>query len=157
MVALRIGRAGVALDGAKLRIGRAGLDGTAVIAPKLRVGRGGLTGVAAVIVAPIAPQTVEPETTVIVTAALLGGGSVDSWTWRVASGLSVSLVGSGDTRSFVARSTMPPAGGQTVLGVRATVAGTTSPEVMVTITYLPQLSWLYDGSQWVGRRLAVAL
>lgn len=157
MAALRWGRAGLASEGPKLRVGRAGVDGTAAVTPKLRVGRAGVTGTAAVLVAALAPQTVEPETLVSLTASLVGGGSADSWTWRVVTGMPVSFSGTGASREFIAPSTLPPGGGTTVIGVRATVGGTTSPEVTVTITLRPQLSWQYNGTQWVGRRPAVAL
>jgi len=155
MVTLRTGRAGLTLDAAKLRVGRAGLTGTGSSIPKLRVGRAGLTGTAAVMVNPITPQTVEPEITVTVTATLSGAGS-PTWTWRVVSGIPVSFGGSGATRTFVSPSVMPP-GGSTVIGVTATVGGTTSPEQTVTITYLPQTSWWYDGAQWQGRRPPITL
>ena len=155
MVALRIARAGLAEDAAKLRIARAGLTGTASSVPKLRIAREGLTGVAAVLVNPLTPQTVEPEILVTVTATTPNAGT-PTWTWRVVSGLPVSFGGSGATRTFVSPSVMPP-GGATVLGVTVTIGGTTSPEQTVTITYLPQTSWWFDGTQWQGRRPPVDL
>ena len=157
MAVARWGRAGITLDGIKVRWGRAGLDGTAVVGANLRWGRAGVTGVAAVIVAAIAAQSVEPETTVNITAALSGGGAADSWTWRVVSGQPVSFSGSGASRAFVAPSLMPPAGGSSTIGVTATVGGTTSPERTVVITFLPQTRWQFVGGLWVGRRPAVAL
>jgi hypothetical protein len=142
---------------AVLRWGRAGVDGTAEVTPNLRWGRAGVTGTAALSVAVIAAQSVEPETLVTVVAALVGGGSADSWTWRVVSGQPVSFGGSGNTRTFVAPSLMPPGGGTSTLGVIATVGGTSSPERTVIITYLPQTRWQFVGGVWVGRRPAVAL
>lgn len=157
MAVARWGRAGLAAEGPKVRWGRAGVDGTEVVAPNVRWGRAGVTGVAAVLVAALSPQSVEPESTVTLVASLVGGGSADSWIWRVVSGQPVSFSGSGNTRSWQAPSLMPPAGGNTVIGVSAIKDGTTSQERTVTITYLPQTRWQFVGGVWVGRRPAVAL
>lgn len=133
----------------KVRLGRAELSGTAAIVPKVRYGRLDLAGTAAVLVVPLQPQTVEPESTVNLAAGLVGGGSADSWAWRPISGPSIGILGSGATVSFKAPSAMPP-GTSVVVGVRATVSGTQSPEQTVTITILPQLQWYWTGTVFAG-------
>lgn len=158
MAKLRWGRHALeVLPGVKLRWSRHTLEGTASTGSKLRWGRHALEGTAGVFVNSIAAQTVEPETTVTLTASLAGGGTPDSWTWRRVSGPAVTLVGTGATRQFIAPSGMPPAGATVVVGVIATVAGTSSAEATVMITVLPQLRWQYEGGAWVGARRAVAL
>jgi hypothetical protein len=157
MVTTRWGRAGLEAVAPKIRWGRAGVDGTASTVPKLRWGRAGMTGTAAVLVAVMNPQSVEPEQLVTLTAALVGGGSADSWNFRVSSGQPVSFLGTGATRQWIAPSMMPPAGGSSTIAVSATVGGTTSPERTVVITYLPQTRWQFVGGIWIGRKPAVAL
>lgn len=111
------------------------------------------TGPVAVTVVPPAPVVAEPGTTVEVAAALVGGGAADSWTWRVLSGPAVALTGAGPTRRLVVPSVWPPAQAL-VLGVRATVEGTTSPEATVTVTCLPRLVWARSGNTMVPAPLS---
>lgn len=155
MVTVRVGS--VALKQSadpKVRVGRIALTGTVPSSPKVRVGRVALTGTANISIAPFAPVTAEPESTVTLTATLTEGGVADSYTWRRVSGPAVTFVGSGDTRAFAAPSAMPP-GAEVVIGVTATVGGVTSPERTVTVTVLPQLRWNYQAGAWVGRRPTV--
>lgn len=134
----------------KVRWGHSGLVGTVVEVPTVRWGHVGLVGAAAVVVQPFADVTVEPESTVTITASLAGGGTADSWTFRRVSGPSVGILGSGATRTLTAPSTAPPAGGVLVIGVQATLDGTTSPERLHTINLLPQVSWVWNGEAFVG-------
>ena len=158
MAVLRWGRAGTDTVAPVLRWGRAGTDGTAGSVPKLRWGRAGMTGVGATVLEIIPPQTVEPETIVTVSAPLVGGGFADSYTWRIVSGVPVSFTTvSTGVRTFRAPSVMPPSTAQTVIGVVGVVSGTSTPEVFVTITLLPQLRWYYTPTGWAGQRPPVQL
>ena len=149
---------GVALEtpppAPKLRVHQVQLTGAAPLAPKLRVHGAAITGAAAVIVAVLPDQTVEPESTVTIAASLLGGGAADSWNVRRVSGPSIGIAGSGATRTFTAPSAMPPAGATVVIGVTATLDGVTSPERTCTITVLPQVSWVWNGTTFVGAKHA---
>ena len=140
----------------KARLYRAELSGTAIIipdVPKVRLYRAELSGTAAVLVAPLTGQTVEPLSTVTLTAVLLSAGPADSWTWRRISGPSVGIEGTGATRTFVAPATMD--GTEVVIGVTATKDGVTSNERTVTIAALPQLSWIWDGTAWQAAPISV--
>lgn len=140
----------------KVRWGRSGLEGSVPLVPKVRWGRSAVTGAAAVVVAALPDQTVEPESTVTVAASLLGGGAADSWSFRPVPGsgrtTAIGLSGSGATRTFTAPSAMPPAGATVVIGVTATLDGVTSPERTCTITVLPQVSWVWNGTTFVGAK-----
>lgn len=137
----------------KVRWGRSAFEGTAPTTPKARWGRSALEGTASVVVAPLTGVTDRlPGTSVSFTAALASAGTADLWTWRQVSGPAVSLIGSGASRTFLAPSVMPPDGATVVLGVRATVSGTLSPEVTVSTTVLPQRFWILQAGQWVGKR-----
>lgn len=158
MPALKVSRvAGTGSIAPGLKVSRLGATGTAPSTPALKISRLGGVGTAAVLLNPIAAQTVEPGVLVTLTAVLTGGGSADSYTWRVASGDTVTLDTStpGQAR-FISPSVMDafraPRQGVTTIGVTATLGGITTPERLVTVTTLPQLSWVLNGSgQWVGR------
>nr|WP_167405787.1 hypothetical protein [Sphaerisporangium cinnabarinum] len=136
----------------KLRIHALSISGVAPLAPRLRIHGAAMTGPAAVLLSALPDQTVEPESTVTIAASLVGGGSPDSWTFRRVSGPSVGISGTGATRTFTAPSAMPPAGASVVIGVTATIGGVTSPERTCTITVLPQVSWVWTGTEFVGSR-----
>ena len=136
----------------KVRDYRLDFQGSALSIPKVRDYRLDLSGAAAVIVAVLPDQTVEPESTVTIAASLLGGGAADSWNVRRVSGPSIGIAGSGATRTFTAPSAMPPAGATVVIGVTATLDGVTSPERTCTITVLPQVSWVWNGTTFVGAK-----
>lgn len=135
----------------KLRVHGASVTGTVIATPKLRLFKASLAGVQAVLLAPIPAQSAEPRATVSVTAAPASGTTTpDSYTWRQVSGPTVTLTGSGATRSFSAPSLMPGATALIVLGVKGTVSGADGPEVTVNIAVLPQTRWSWNGSAWVG-------
>jgi hypothetical protein len=140
----------------KVRWGRSALTGTVVVVPKVRWGRSALSGTPAVVLVPLSNQTVEPETVVTVTAALVGGGSADSYTFRRISGAAISFLGSGASRSFYAPSALPP-GTSVTIGVVATIGGVNSVEQTCVITVLPQIRWALSGSTWVGQRPSVPM
>jgi hypothetical protein len=116
----------------------------------VRWGRTLVSGTAAVVVNPIPDQTnLEPESTVTITASLLGGGTADSWVWRVVSGPAVTIVGTGPSVTIAAPSDM--SGASVVIGVKATVGVLQSAEVTTTITSLPQTDWWWSGTDWLPR------
>lgn len=135
---------------ARLRAHGLALSGTTPAIPKLRIRGLTLAGPAAVVVSALAPQVAEPESTVTVTGALVGGGVADSWTFRPISGPSIGLTVAGASATFTAPSTKPPSGAVVVVGVTATLDGTTSPERTCTITLLPQVRWAWTGTVFVG-------
>ena len=101
------------------------------------------SGAAAVIVAAIPdPVEQEPGVTMTVTAALLGGESADTWTFRRVSGLAVGLSNAGPVLTFETPSHIN--GGQVVIGVTATKSGIVSPEVQFTVTVRPQTEWWWN-------------
>lgn len=117
---------------------------------RVRWGRTLVSGTAAVVVNPIPDQTnLEPESTVTITASLLGGGTADSWVWRVVSGPAVTIVGTGPSVTIAAPSDM--SGASVVIGVKATVGVLQSAEVTTTITSLPQTDWWWSGTDWLPR------
>lgn len=84
-------------------------------------------------------QTVEPLTTVTLTAAHIAGAAPSSWAWEVLAG-GVTLTGSGASRQFVAPPTMT---GTTVrVGCTPTGSGKTGTRAEVDITVLPHLVWV---------------
>jgi hypothetical protein len=132
----------------KLRWVRSEASGAAAASPKLRWIRSEAGGALAVIVAPITSQSgLEPETVVTISASLVGGGTADSWTWRPVSGASVGINGTGATVTVAAPSDIN--GASTVIGVRATKDGITSPEATMVVQVLPQTEWLWAGSSWL--------
>lgn len=142
-------------DAPRGRVYRAGVAGTVPAARKGRVYRARALGSAAVIIAPIPAETVEPETTVELTALLVGGTPAESYIWRVASGPDVTLMGSGHTRAFTAPSTL--SGATVVIGVRAVVGSTTSTERLITTTVPPQIVWTrtHTDPVWRGSKITL--
>ena len=144
---------------AKIRWGRAELNGTRPVAPKIRWGRAAVTGSASVTLRPFAPQVdVEPQTVITLTAVTFpGSADPTSYVWRQVSGPAVTFSGSGDTRTFEAPSSMT--GGVVVIGVAGVLAGVTGPEQVASITVLPQLSWIRHpdvaSGAWVGSKVIV--
>lgn len=137
-----------------LRVHRFGMTLVSTATPALRVHRFGMTLVAAVALDPLPTQVVEPGTLVTIKAVPTGGGTLSGYTWRVISG-GVTLLGTGDTRTFIAPSVMPTTptdpGLPVVVGVTGTDGTTTSPERQTTITVRKQLSWTrVPGGSWVG-------
>lgn len=148
------------LDGApggRLRILRGSLD--APPGKRLRILRGAVEGAGALVIRPIATQTVEPET-IVTLAAVLEEGVADTWTWRVVSttpGPAPALATpSAGVCTLRAPSAMPP-GATVVIGVTATIDGRTSTERTVTVAVLPQVRWWYDNGTWRGSRPLVWL
>lgn len=131
------------------RILRSGATATSPVAVHARVLRSAATATVVPVVLAPTGRPVGPGEPVTVTATLQSGGSADSWTWRQVSGPSVTLTGSGPSRTITGPSLMPP-GQAIVLGVRATTGGLQSAEATVTLTVLPQLEWTYTGAAWVG-------
>lgn len=126
----------------------AALDGAAPISGHVRWLRAAVDGAPAVIVNPLPDlANVEPESTVTITATLVGGGTADTWTWRRISGPAIGLFGTGPSVSFPAPSVID--GGTLVIGVTATLAGITSTEDTFSITVLPQTEWLWTGTGWI--------
>lgn len=142
-------------DAPRGRAYRAASTGTVPASRFGRAYRAAVAGTASVLLVPFAPRTVEPMSTVLLTAALVGGGVADSFSWRQISGPTVSFSGSGASRSFPAPSTM--AGDVVVVGVQATVGDTTSAEAIITITVLPQLTWIrtHTDPVWRGSRVSL--
>lgn len=109
--------------------------------------------------AAIPPQVdVEPQETVTVTASPAPGNSAPStYNWRQVSGPTVTLSGTGGTRTFEAPSALN--GTTVVLGVSGTTSGVTGPEQLASVTILPQLSWVrmagVAGGAWVGSKTVV--
>jgi hypothetical protein len=157
---LRIGGASFDLSASspRLRIGGASFDGSLPATGRLRIGGASFDGTVAVILNPLTPATVEPLSTVSLTAVVAAGSATpDSYTWRVVSGAPVSLIGTGGaTVTFAA-----PAhenGTYTVIGVKGINGGVQSPEQTVRIDALPQLHWLLDATgSWIPRESPVFL
>ncbi|MEW1990700.1 hypothetical protein [Microbacterium sp. NPDC078849] len=142
-------------DAPKGRVYRAAASGTAPATRVGRVFRAAMAGTASVIINAFLERTVEPMSTVSVTAVLSTGLPADSYSWRQVSGPAVAFAGSGATRSFVAPSSM--AGTTVVIGVRATVGGTTSEERTLTVKVLPQIVWMRtnDDPVWRGAKITL--
>lgn len=142
----------------KLRLHKITASGTQSTTPKLRLHKITAAGTQAVRIDPIPqPQAAEPGVNIVVTAVLQGDGAADSWTWRRVSGPVATLTPAGASCTIVTPSAMPnpsdtSASIPLVIGVKATLAGTDSPEVTVVVPVLPQTRWTYDGSAWVGAR-----
>lgn len=128
----------------------AGGNGTAPASSRVRWYEAGGNGAAAVKVTPLPDLgNVEPGSTVTVSAALVGGGSADSWAWRVVSGPATGLFGTGPTITLTAPSDIN--GASLVIGAAATLGSTTSPEDTFTVTVLPQTEWYWTGTGWLPR------
>lgn len=157
---LRIG--GVSLAGtavpatSKLRLGGLTVAGPVPLTSRLRVGGLTVAGPTAVIVKALPNLTNgEPGNVVRVTASLVSGGAADSWTWRPVSGPNTAINGTGETVDI----TLPgDFNGTTVtIGVRATVDGTTSPEVTFTISVNAMVNavWSPADQLWFPTRARV--
>jgi hypothetical protein len=108
----------------------------------------GGTGSPAVIVNALPDlANVEPESTITVTATLVGGGTADTWTWRRVSGPTIGIIGTGATVTFTAPSDIN--GATVVVGVTATIDATTSPERTFTVNVLAQTEWWWTGTGWI--------
>lgn len=132
-----------------LRIG--GISASGVVAGgvgRLRLGEIRAAGVVQVVLNPMVDQTVEPLTSLTLTASQTGASPVpDTWTWRVVPGglgSAVTLTGTGATRSFVTP-TDPDLGGYVDIGVIGTYSGTPSVEEICRITVLPHLFYALTG------------
>jgi hypothetical protein len=152
MTVLRVGRIQVSgTEVRRLRIGAITLSGTPPVTTVMRVGKITVSGTAAVRVNATAQAVAGPGETVTITASLADGGSPDSWSWTQVSGPTVTLSGSGGTRTFVCPSVMPP-GSPVVIAITATKSAITSPPAQVSIAVLPQTAWSWDSvaGKWVG-------
>lgn len=124
---------------------------------KIRWYRSEFSGTLSVLVSAIPDlSSVEPEIVISVVANLQGGGTADSWSWRIVSGSVVTLNTNGPNLTFTAPSNLN--GTSFVIGVTATIAGITSPEELFTVSVLPQTEWFWDegASSWVGQRYTYA-
>lgn len=153
----RLRAAGISAAGAAAaaRLRAAGLSaaGAAVTTvARLRAVGISAAGTGTVVINPIAAREAGPMEAVVLLASTQGGASVDSWTWRRISGPVVTLTQLGAQVSLTVPSLTPPNTQTLVLGVTATQGATTSAEVVVNITVLPQLEWTWNAtsSQWVG-------
>lgn len=134
---------------ATLRLFKASLAGNAI--PRLRVVGASLAGSPAVGFVPIAERTFEPGVTCSTTVTPVAGGpTVDTYTWRQVSGPSVTLTGTGATRSFTTPSLMPGATNLIVLGVTGVSGADTGRELTFNVYVLPQTRWSWNGTEWVG-------
>jgi hypothetical protein len=147
---LRIGglSADTAPTAARLRIGGLSGDGVLPATGRLRIGGLSGDGTVAVILNPLTASTVEPLSTVNLTAVVAAGSvAPDSYTWRVVSGATVNLVGTGASVSFAAPA--HPNGTYTIIGVKGIKGGVQSPEQTVRIDALPHLRFKASTSGWV--------
>lgn len=144
---------------ATLRWHRAAAAGTRPVVPTLRWHRAAAAGSALVTLQPFAPLVdVEPQDTVSLTAVPFPGSATpSSYTWRQVSGPAVTLVGTGATRTFEAPSSLT--GGVVVLAVTGALGGVSGPEQRVSVTVVPQLSWIraagVANGAWVGSKVIV--
>jgi hypothetical protein len=141
---------------ARLRIGGLSGDGSLPATGRLRIGGLSGDGTVAVILNPLTGSTVEPLSTVNLTAVVAAGSATpDSYTWRVVSGATVSLVGTGATVSFAAPA--HPNGTFTIIGVKGIKGGVQSPEQTVRIDALPHLRFKASTSGWVAVPVRIPL
>lgn len=99
------------------------------------------------VIGTIAAKTVESLTTTSVTAS--SASTVTTWTWRQISGPTVTLTGTGATRSFVTPA--DPAGATVVLGVTASNPDGTSSEQTATVNVLAhQRFFILSNGSMVG-------
>jgi hypothetical protein len=141
---------------ARLRIGGLSGDGSLPATGRLRIGGLSGDGTVAVILNPLTGSTVEPLSTVNLTAVVAAGSATpDSYTWRVVSGATVSLVGTGASVSFAAPA--HPNGTYTIIGVKGIKGGVQSPEQTVRIDALPHLRFKASTSGWVAVPVRIPL
>lgn len=134
----------------------AGASGAGPEVARTRWVSAGAAGAVAVRLDPIASRTVEPVTTVTITATPAPGSPTpESYVWRRISGASVTLNGSGATRTFLAPAGMPPTGAFVTLGVAGVIGGIPGDEQVFTISTPPCLLWAWErGSKtWAGARM----
>lgn len=146
----------------KVRWGRSAVEGSPAATPKVRWGRSAVEGGAEIALLPFTSITTEPEVLITLTAVLLGGGAADSYEWTQTSGPTVTLNEDEETCTFIAPSyavSGVPTQAVVVIEATATVGVTTSPAQSVTVTALPQMSWIYDSvsATWKGRSPVVFL
>lgn len=133
----------------KVRLYAASSPGTELVIPKVRIYAASLAGSPLVVLNPLTDRTENPERHVTLQATMQGGGFADSYTWRRVSGTAVTLSVDNDTVSFTVPSI--PAPGAVQIGCRATVNGVQSPEVVATITIIPQTVFSrIAGRAWTG-------
>lgn len=82
---------------------------------------------------------VEPKTVVTVTATHTGGTAPDGWAWRQISGPTVTLTGTGASRSFTAPSTFQ--GAAVVIGCTPAAGASVGTEDAITVNVTPQPMW----------------
>jgi len=151
MAKLRVYKAALAGINPALRVYTVSADGSIPSVPKLRVYKISGAGTVAVGFNSIDDRTFEPMTTCTTTVtALTGAPTIDTYTWRQVSGPTVTLTGSGDTRSFVVPSVTPPSTATVIIGVTGTSSGVSGPERQFKVFVLPQTRWSWNGSSWVG-------
>lgn len=90
--------------------------------------------------------TVEPMTTVTLTATHTSGPAPDSWTWAPLSGPAVTLSPSGATCSFTAPS--DKAGTAVAIGCTPATSGVSGAQDALTVTARPQLLWVRESGVW---------
>lgn len=113
-----------------------------------------VTSVALPVVNPISEQTVDPHVNDVVTLTATASNSPTAWSWTQVSGPTVTLSGSGASRTFTAPAFYGTNSATVVLGVTATNAGGTSSQVQATVTILPTArATRVHGGQWVRSAL----
>lgn len=143
----------------KVRWHRAAAAGTRPPSTTVRWHGASAAGSALATLAPFAPLVdVEPQDVVSLTAVKFGGSTTPTgWAWRQVSGPAVTLVGTGATRTFTAPSSLT--GAVVVLAVAGTIDGVPGPEQRVSVTVVPQLSWIraagVANGAWVGSKVIV--
>lgn len=128
MAKLRIHRVEVAQQpGAKLRIHGVSIESVQTPTPNLGVG-----------------GTVESQTPILLTASV--AGSPSAWVWTQTAGPTVTLTGSGSSRSFTAPATVDG----TVITIQAvaTISGVDTPPGSATFTVLPHQWWVRRSGVW---------
>ena len=140
----------------KVRWGRSEATVPATSVPKVRWGRSEATGAVSVTLAQLLHQTVEPLSTVTLTAVPAAGSAVpDSYVWRRVTGATVALSGVGATVTFPAPAHID--GTYVVIGVKGIKAGIESAEQQVRIDARPQLTWAATSTGWSPLAPAIAL
>lgn len=126
MAKLRIHQVELAQQpGSRLRIHAVTLEQIVAVAPDLGLNR-----------------TVESQTSVSLTAAITG--TVTAWSWTQTAGTTVTLSGSGGSRSFTAPATFD--GDVLTFQVTATIGGVVSPPGTVSIVVRPHQWWVLRAS-----------
>lgn len=98
-----------------------------------------------------ADQTgIEPYATVTLTGSATGGSGSLTYTWTQLTGTTVSLSGSGASRTFIAA---PTISGETPTFRVSVTDGVTTQTDDVAITVLPHNFWAKAGGTWVARQV----